>query len=795
MLERFFSRGFTLALAHKRLVLVFVALVTLAAVFGLSFIKYEGSVDLMLPPDKDVTRSLQFLRDSSLSDKVIISLSLNGADKDKKDLFAAVDQLAASLEPPLFSKVVSGVSMADAMDEFSVLQYGPQILTADEFASIDAQINGPAVAAKLKQVYLQSFRPESIFTSSLSRTDPLGIKTLLFAKLKALPASMGYDVVVEDGHFLSRDGRHAMLIVQTTVPMMDSTRSKELVRVLDEKLRQLPGFIAADVIGGHFHTVSNERVIIRDIAVATIVASIGFLLLFLFVFRDSRAFFVILFPLLAVVWAIVVQAFLQGTLSYLVIGFGSSIVGISDFGLIVYIAMKRGTDSSQMGKLGKLVFMDAITTIFSFAVLIFSQTRGYQQLAVFSIVCLLLCLLFSLFVLPLTLSWKRFTLATDSTIGDRLKKVHWPVKTTLGIWTFLTIVMLILSFSVKFDSDVKKLDGSAPAVFKAEQNFHEAWGGKTNQAILVVTGRNYEEAMELNDRLYREAVKAIGGEDFTSLALFWPSEKSRQENRERWDRFWKQGREEKLKRLIREKSAAYGFSDRAFSPFFEGLYSREADAAHPGGLIAHLQERFVVNRDGEYRVMSFFPDEQRNLDALAPLTQKYPGAFIVSGRALSASISKFTIREMYYLAPLAVLFNLVLTWLFFRNWKETLIAMVPLLTGVVWLLGIMSLVGMPLNVVNIVAGVIASGVIVDYGLGITYEYRHNLHFGTVMAMTLSAASNVIGAGALLFAKHPALYSTGVAMVICMITGYLSSVLVVPSFCSIMSPRQLDDGQK
>ena len=114
----------------------------------------------------------------------------------------------------------------------------------------------------------------------------------------------------------------------------------------------------------------------------------------------------------------------------------------------------------------------------------------------------------------------------------------------------------------------------------------------------------------------------------------------------------------------------------------------------------------------------------------------------------------------------------------------------PLLTGVVWLLGIMSLFNMPLNVVNIIAGVIASGVIVDYGLGITYEYRHNLHFGTVMAMTLSAASNVIGAGALLFAKHPALFSTGVAMVISMVAGYLASVLVVPSFCSLMeAPRK------
>jgi predicted RND superfamily exporter protein len=116
--------------------------------------------------------------------------------------------------------------------------------------------------------------------------------------------------------------------------------------------------------------------------------------------------------------------------------------------------------------------------------------------------------------------------------------------------------------------------------------------------------------------------------------------------------------------------------------------------------------------------------------------------------------------------------------------------MVPLLTGVVWLTGFMAIVDMPLNVVNIIACVIVSGVIVDYGVGITYEYRRNLHFGAVMAMTLSAASNVIGAGALLFARHPALYSTGIVMVISMVAGYLSSILVVPSFCSIMaSPKQ------
>ncbi len=787
MFDAFFARAFDVVRTHKRWVLLIVGAITLLSMVGLAFIRYEGNIDLMLPPDKDITRSLQFLRDSNLSDKIVISLAVTAPDKGKKELFLAVDQLSAALKPPLFTKVMSGISMAGAMDEFSVLQYAPQILGEEELARIDGTLTAPFVSAQLKKIYLQSFRPESIFMSSLSRTDPLDIKMLLFGKLKALPASMGYDVAVEDGHFLSRDGRHSMLIVQTSVPMMDSQQSKELVRVLEEELGRLPDYITTDMIGGHFHTVSNEKVIKRDIKVASVIASIAFLVLFLVVFRDPRAFFVFIIPLIAVAWSIIISTFVEGKLSYLVIGFGTAIAGISiDYGLLVYIAMKRGSDASQMIKLAKLVSIDAITTIFSFFVLYFSMIHGYHQLSLFSMLCVLICLLFSLFVLPLVLSWEHFHLVADPTIGDRLKRVNWPAKTIVGIWAGLTVIAAILSFTVQFDSDVKKLDGSEPSVLLAEQHFHAIWGGKTNQAIFVVPGATSEDAMELNDQVYAEAIKTVGPENFTSLALFWSSARTRASNVERWDRFWRSGREAKLRRLITQASDRYQFSDRAFTPFFNGLYAHEGQGKDPNGMLAKLQERFVVQKQDGFRILSYFPDEQSSVDALNAVTQKHPGTFIVSGRVLSASISDFTSREMRFLVPLAILFNIVLSWLFFRNWTETFIALVPVLTGVVWLVGIMALFHMPLNVVNLVAAIVTTGVIVDYGIGMTYEYRYNLRIGTVIAVTLSAVTNVIGAGVMLFARHPALYSTGVAMVICMVAGYLSSVIVVPSLCSLVS---------
>jgi len=792
MFDRLFAFLFQLVHNQKRLVIGSVLVLTIAAGIGLFFIRYEGNIDLMLPPDPEVSRSINFLRDSSLSDKIIVSLALTDPTKSKKDLFLAADELAASLKPPLFTKVLSGFSVADAMEEFSLLQYAPQVLDKEDLDSINKDITAPRVSERLGAIYRQSLRPESIFMSSLSRTDPLNIKMLILAKLRALPASMGYDVAIEEGHFISRDGRHAMLILQTPVPVMDGQRSKELVTELENRLHELPGYVKADMVGGHLHTVSNERVMKRDIKVASAIASIAFLLLFIIVFRDARALFVFVIPLIAVAWAVIIATCIEGRLSYLVIGFGTAIAGISiDYGLLVYIAMKRGADAAQTVKLAKLVSIDALTTMFSFAVLYLSMIRGYHQLALFSVLCVAICLMLSLFVLPLLLSWKQYAIVSDPTIGDRLKSFRWPTKLSVVLWALLTLCAFVLSFSIRFDSDVKKLDGSEPAVLQAEQRFHEVWGGKTNQAILVVQGATYEEAMEKNDIVYREAARAIGSGNISSLALFWPSEKTRKDNSEQWDRFWREGREKKLKRLINGASSAYGFSDRAFAPFFDGLYLHDANEENPDGVLARLQERFVLRKNDSVSILSFFPDEQKPFEALKDIADKHQGTFIVSGRAMSSSISDFTSKEMRILAPAAILFNVVLAWLFFRNWTETFISLVPLLTGVVWLTGLMAFFKMPLNVVNVIAAIITTGVIVDYGLGMTYEYRYNLRIGTVMAVTLSAVTNVIGAGALLFAGHPALHSTAVAMVICMVSGYLSSIIVVPSLCSILGATKND----
>lgn len=788
MFEKIFAPVYSYAQGHKKRVMAAVLLVTVLASVAMIFVRYEGNIDLMLPPDKDIVRSMEFLRDSNLSDKMIVSLALTDATKTKEDLFLAVDRLAASLQPPLFTKVMTGLSVAGVMDEFSVLQYGPHVLGEAEMERVASMINPATVDAKLRSIYLQSMRPEGIFTASMSRNDPLGLKLLVLDKLKALPASLNYDVLIEDGHFISRDGRHALLVIQTQVPMMDSQRCGELVRTLEQKLATLPPYVAADVVSGHLHTVSNEKVIKRDIMIASVIASVSFLLLFLVIFRDHRVMFVFIIPFIAVLWAVAIAAAIEGRLSFLVIGFGSSIAGISiDYGLLVYIALKKGADTAQMLKMAKLVAIDALTTVFSFVVLFFSLIKGYHQLALFSILCVLICLFISLVVLPLVLTWKGEPLVRQEAVGDRLRDFRWSPRLCIAIWLLCTAGALYLATSARFDSDLKRFDGTEPRILQMEDNFNRIWGGRGNQAILVVTGKTLEEAMERNDALFADAVMLVPPTDFSSLAYFWPSEKVRSANRERWDAFWSAGAATKLRAYIAAAAPKYGFTADAFAPFFAGLGAHRQAAAESGGVLAQLQERYVINKGGTYKVLSFFPDKQEYLAAITSLADKHPGAFVVSKQAISAAITRFSAKEVRILGPLAILFNVVLAWFFFRDWRDALISLVPVFTGVIWFTGIMSFFGIPLNIVNIVAVIVSTGVIVDYGLGLTYEYRYNLRLGTVMAVTLSAATNIIGSGALLFANYPALFSTGIAMVVCIISGYFSALIIIPSLTALLHP--------
>jgi predicted exporter len=785
MFERYFSLVFEYVKRKRTGVLWLVAIVSLLASVGVFFVRYESSIDLMFPEDRDIRRSIDFLRDAKLSDKVVVSLSLADPRKGKIDLFRAVDQLASLLEPPLFSKVTTGIPVQNDGNELTILKYAPQILNEQDLHRLDGRLTSAGISAQLKGIYRGALRLESVFTNSLVRSDPINVRQLIFEKLRALPASLGYDVAIEDGHFISHDGRHSMIIIETPVKMTQGRESAALIAALQERIRSLPSFVTTDIISGHVHAVSNEKVVKRDITIASSLVTISFLVLFLLLFPDPRIAFVFFIPVIGVALSIAVVAFVMGNLSYLVIGIGTAVAGITvDHGLHMYIALRKESTTAQIASVSRLILIDSITTIFGFGALFLSRVQGYHQLAFFAILCVFFSLLLAVFILPLLLSWKVPPVMRGADWGERTFNALLPRRASIVVWAVLTAAMLFFAGHIQFESDVMRLDGSEPSVREAEQRFAQAWGSENNQAIFVATGKTLETALETNDAIYADAINAVGENNFTSLSLLWPSEQTRKKNIEQWNRFWRDGRAESLRHSLKEQAPRYGIREQAFAPFFDNLYKNTIEKGGPDAMLEKIQERFVMRYKDEYRVMSFFPDTAAFVDSLMHVSEKHPDTFIVSRKAVSKQVSAFTFGEVKFLVPVALFLNIVLTWFFFRNVRETIIALVPLFTGIIWLAGFMVLLHIPLDVVNIISIVIVSGVIVDYGIGVTYEYQYNLKIGTVMAVSLSAVTTILGSGVLLFARHPVMFSIGVGMTVSVFTGYLTSILVVPALCDL-----------
>jgi predicted exporter len=793
--NEYFAAIFDTLSRRKRVVVGLAVVATVASGIGVKSLSLDNNVELMLPGNDEIRRSIRFLRESHFSDKVIISLAMEPSDQSQEELFQAVRQLEGQLGPPFVSKVVSGFFEADILSQtLSSLNNFPQLFDEAASSRIDSQITPEGVKAILRTNFRQLINPASAFFAPLVQSDPLGIGSEIFRSLHQSSSHLEYEVEIQNGFFVSRDHQHALLLLQTPIPVTDASRARELLTYLREKMEILPDSVSADVIAGHLHTISNEDVIKRDIWTALSIAGAAFILLFFFLFRDIRAIILILVPLASLLVSINLASIVLSRLSYFIVGMGGVVAGIAvDYGIHVYLAVRSADGRADAVKLvAQPVVVGALTTLGVFFAFFFSTVQGYHQLAFFSILSIVLSLAYALFVLPHFFARPCPLRPKRTPRQPRFSQLQSRSGAIVACWAVVMTGALISLSHLTLDSDITHFDGSEPYVLAAEQEFHQVWGGRDPPAIFVVPGDSLDQALRRNRLVYRDAIAVVGEEEFSSLSTIWPLAEERAANTARWTDFWKQGREAKLKRLLREHGAAFGFSGDAFSPFFENLYRDPGSDTELGelGVFSLLKERFVQEQKDGYQVLSFLPDEDRFVSQLSAISEGYPGTFLVSRSALSRALSEAVSSEIVFLSAIAALLIPILACLLLKDIRLTALSLVPVATGIMVVLGLIPLLGLSLNAPSVISAMVVAGLCIDYGIFIVYDCHYHLEADTRTAVTLSAVTTLIGTAVLLFARHPILFSIGVTMVTGVVAGYLSSMFVVPSFYQFLVQKRV-----
>jgi hypothetical protein len=154
------------------------------------------------------------------------------------------------------------------------------------------------------------------------------------------------------------------------------------------------------------------------------------------------------------------------------------------------------------------------------------------------------------------------------------------------------------------------------------------------------------------------------------------------------------------------------------------------------------------------------------------------------------------LMERAYLQGTGYAFALVsgLSLLMIRRLRETLLALLPLVLGLLWTIGFMHLLGLKFNLANIWGLPLIIGISAEFGLNIVFRYLEGLSHGgplvarsTVMGVLLNGLTTMVGFGSLMIAAHQGIFGLGLLLTIGSACGLVASLIVLPVVLRLITP--------
>jgi len=147
-------------------------------------------------------------------------------------------------------------------------------------------------------------------------------------------------------------------------------------------------------------------------------------------------------------------------------------------------------------------------------------------------------------------------------------------------------------------------------------------------------------------------------------------------------------------------------------------------------------------------------------------------------------------------ALLTILVVFILLWLDFRKIKYAILAMIPLMAGFIWMIGLMKLIGMQLTIVNVMGLPMIIGIGIDYGVHIVHRWCiegkgkvNKIFASTGKAIILSALTTMLAFGSLVFSIWRGFASLGGAMFIGVGVCFFSTVIILSGIIGLSERKK------
>ncbi len=672
----------------------------------------------------------------------------------------------------------------------------------------------------------QLMAPQSLVTKDLLRLDPLGMLPKILARVRF--GGVGVRVDPDTGCLID-EGRNFLLMMAKPVrPAQDLEFDRFLVKALEERVEAVSrawmedsGESSAPRIeftGGYIVALDDARLITSDVVVGIVSSLAGVMILFLLAFRSRAALVYAFFPLVTgIALTFAFGAIALGRINSLTSAFGGLVIGLGiDFVIVLYARYVEGRQSGAsheeaVDAIGRFtgvgVLLGAVTTAATFYSFLVTDFAGLWELGLLTGTGILLLVVTVFLLLPamLTLIQQKVRLdrplhlrsfGSDILCRASLKRPLWAIVVAVAVTVLLGVGVLQL----RWDDDFRNMRSGDNRAIELRQEVMDAFDLRFSPMVLRFDGASEAEAMAKCRAVLPELEKLVDGENLVgvdTIAGVVPPVEVQRRLIARLEEAAPavEGLEVRFEGALRNA----GLNPRAFRDGIDHLATALARrdllslSDLEGTPLARVVERYVAAGDGEVSSAIYcYPPvgkwRRGASPALRELLARHPDAVLAGPNVISAELRKIVWDDAIAAAILGIVVVFVLMWADLGGPLRALFALLPLLVGMLWMLGGMALIGLRLNFFNIFVLTMIIGIGVDYGIHLLHRWYEsggdpNAVSETAKAIAVAALTTMVGFGSLVLSHYPGLRSVGGAAILGALSTAVLSITLLPALLS------------
>ena len=773
----------------RRSVLLTLTIALVVSVFQLS---YKEDISDFMPLTDEEKTDMEIYQDISGVNKLVVLFS---CDKENPDsTIAAIDLFQENVKEldslHWTSDMVTRFDMEKVgeVTEF-VYQNIPYFLTERDYVRMDSLLGEDNYISNQldRDREMLMFPSGGLLSENISR-DPLNLFTPVLSKLQGLQQENKFEMY--DGYIFTPDMSRAIVMLSSPFGNSETDKNSQLLQLLTSGIEQMntryPN-IEAHVLGGPQIAVGNAQQIKHDSILAVSLAVVLILALLFFSFRSLRNILLIAFSIgWGWLFALGALALFHDNISIIVVGISSVILGIAlNYPLHLIAHIGHETNIRQaLKEISAPLLVGNITTVGAFLALVPLNSVALRDLGLFASLLLIGTIFYVLVFLPHQVSVPQKVeevkekddglVARGNRLLDCISHIRLDNKPWLvGIVIILTLVFGWFSFQVEFDSNLANINYMTDEQ-RADMDYFQKLTVddtvSTKRTLYVVSSAPTIDA----------ALDSCNSKKINGVSQFLASESMQKERISRWKEFVSK-HHDLLNAQFAKAAKDKGFSVDAFSDFqqiINGNYEpREFSYFAPltstvfNGNIVKQNQYFIVDK------LSVEASE------IEKVKSSIPGSFDIE--SLNSSLANSLSDNFNYIGWACSLIVFFFLWFSFRKIELAIISFVPMAISWVWILGLMAILGIKFNIVNVILATFIFGQGDDYTIfmteGCIYEHKTGkpILASYKHSILLSAIIMFIGIGTLIVAKHPALHSLAEITIVGMSSVVFMSWLIPP----------------